>query len=184
MTIHKKLNAARIELQNTSLKKTGHNKFANYTYFELGDFLPTVNTIFNNHGLCGVISFTNELATLTITDIDDSTNIQITSPMKDANLKGCHPIQNLGAVQTYTRRYLWVTALEIVEHDSLDSSQPVAESGTDIKQMLVELNKATSMKLLNSAYNKAMTQCNGKKELQEQVRRRATEIKSLFAGDK
>jgi len=48
--------------------------------------------------------------------------LQITSPMAEANLKGAHPIQNLGAVETYTRRYLWVTAMEIVEHDALDSS--------------------------------------------------------------
>jgi hypothetical protein len=47
--------------------------------------------------------------------------------MADANLKGCHPIQNLGAVETYTRRYLWVSAMEIVEHDALDSSPPVRE---------------------------------------------------------
>jgi hypothetical protein len=47
--------------------------------------------------------------------------------MAEANLKGCHPIQNLGAVETYTRRYLWVTAMEIVEHDALDSSAPIKE---------------------------------------------------------
>jgi hypothetical protein len=47
--------------------------------------------------------------------------------MAEANLKGCHPIQNLGAVETYTRRYLWVSAMEIVEHDALDSSAPLKE---------------------------------------------------------
>lgn len=125
--VHKKLMQARIKLQNTSLKKSGHNKFAGYSYFELGDFLPTINNIFNDLGLCGVISFDVDKATLTITDTDDGTQVQITSPMAEANLKGCHPIQNLGAVETYTRRYLWVTALEIVEHDALDSSAPVTE---------------------------------------------------------
>lgn len=125
--VHKKLMAARIKLQNTSLKKSGHNKFAGYQYFELGDFLPTINNIFNEIGLCGVISFDIDKATLTITDTDDGTQIQITSPMAEANLKGCHPIQNLGAVETYTRRYLWVTAMEIVEHDALDASEPVSK---------------------------------------------------------
>ncbi len=42
--------------------------------------------------------------------------------MAEANLKGCYPIQNLGAVETYSRRYLYVTALEIVEHDALDAT--------------------------------------------------------------
>jgi hypothetical protein len=118
---------ARILLQNASLKKSGHNKFAGYSYFELGDFIPTINSIFNDIGLCGVVSYDSEIASLTITDTDDGTNIIITSPMAEANLKGCHPIQNLGAVETYTRRYLWVTAMEIVEHDALDSSAPIKE---------------------------------------------------------
>ena len=125
--VHKKLMAARILLQNAPLKKSGHNKFAGYSYFELGDFIPTINQIFNEIGLCGVVSYDTEIASLTITDVDDGTNIVITSPMADANLKGCHPIQNLGAVETYTRRYLWVTAMEIVEHDALDSSAPIKE---------------------------------------------------------
>ena len=125
--VHKKLMQARIMLQNAPLKKSGHNKFAGYSYFELGDFIPTINQIFNEVGLCGVVSYDSEIASLTITDTDDGTNIVITSPMADANLKGCHPIQNLGAVETYTRRYLWVTAMEIVEHDALDSSAPIKE---------------------------------------------------------
>ena len=125
--VHKKLMQARIMLQNTPLKKSGHNKFAGYSYFELGDFIPTINQIFNEIGLCGVVSYDSEIASLTITDVDDGTSIVITSPMADANLKGCHPIQNLGAVETYTRRYLWVTAMEIVEHDALDSSAPIKE---------------------------------------------------------
>lgn len=125
--VHKKLMQARIMLQNAPLKKSGHNKFAGYSYFELGDFIPTINAIFNEVGLCGVVSYDSEIASLTITDTDDGTNIIITSPMADANLKGCHPIQNLGAVETYTRRYLWVTAMEIVEHDALDSSAPLKE---------------------------------------------------------
>jgi hypothetical protein len=127
MGVHKKLMQARILLQNAPLKKSGHNKFAGYSYFELGDFIPTINQIFTDVGLCGVVSYDSEIASLTITDIDDGTNIIITSPMAEANLKGCHPIQNLGAVETYTRRYLWVTAMEIVEHDALDSSAPLKE---------------------------------------------------------
>jgi hypothetical protein len=56
--------------------------------------------------------------------------------MADAQLKGCHPIQNLGAVETYTRRYLWVTAMEIVEHDALDSSQPVVDV-VELEEMII-----------------------------------------------
>jgi ERF superfamily len=122
MSVHKKLMEARIELQGTQLKKSGLNKFAGYSYFELGDFLPTIQAIFNKIGLCGVVSYATDMATLTITDVEDGTCLIITSPMAEANLKGTHPIQNLGAVETYQRRYLWMTAMEIVEHDILDAT--------------------------------------------------------------
>jgi hypothetical protein len=126
--VHKKLMQARMFLQQMALKKSGHNKFAGYQYFELGDFLPQINEIFYGQGLCGVISYDTDYASLTITDVDDGTNIVITSPMVEANLKGAHAIQNLGAVETYQRRYLWMTAMEIVEHDALDSSAPIKEA--------------------------------------------------------
>jgi len=126
MSVHKKLMAARVKLQSTEMKKSGLNKFAGYSYFELGDFIPHIQTIFNDLGLCGVVSFNTEYATLCITDVEDGTVIVVTSPMAEANLKGAHPIQNLGAVESYQRRYLWMTAMEIVEHDIIDSA-PSAE---------------------------------------------------------
>jgi SpoU rRNA methylase family enzyme len=129
--VYTKLMQARLRLNSIDLKKSGHNKFAGYKYFELGDFLPTIQNIFNELGLCGVVSYTQDLATLTITDGTD--NIVITSPMGSAALKGCHEVQNIGAVETYQRRYLWVTAMEIVEHDVLDAVTGT-DSGTPVKK--------------------------------------------------
>lgn len=126
MNVYEKLQTARIELQSASMKKSGHNKFAGYQYFELGDFLPEINKIFAKLGLCSAVSFGKELAELKVINIEKPEEVvTFTSPMAEANLKGCHPIQNLGAVETYNRRYLYVTALEIVEHDALDSAPPV-----------------------------------------------------------
>jgi hypothetical protein len=120
MSVYKKLQDARILLQNTELKKSGHNKFANYKYFELGDFLPAIQKICDKVGLCGVVSFNHDMAFLQIIDTEDGNSIMFTSPMSSAALKGCHDVQNLGAVQTYLRRYLWVNCFEIVEHDALE----------------------------------------------------------------
>ena len=131
--VHKKLMAARVRLLHTKLQKTGLNKFAGYKYFELGDFLPEIQLIFHDIGLCGVVSYDANYATLAITDTDDGTVIVIASPMAGAELKGAHPIQNLGAVETYQRRYLWMTALEIVEHDAIDSSVRVEEPKAELK---------------------------------------------------
>ena len=115
-----------MRLQSIELKKSGLNKFAGYSYFELADFIPAIQQIFYDVGLCGIVSFKSDYAELSIYDTEDGTMVMITSPMADANLKGAHPIQNLGAMESYQRRYLWMTALELVEHDPIDSS-----AGTD-----------------------------------------------------
>jgi hypothetical protein len=128
MKVYQKLNAARKQFHTLQLKKTGLNKFAGYTYFELGDFLIPALNVFDENGLCAFISFGKDVATMTIVCTEDGSSVALTSPMAEAQLKGCHPIQNLGAVETYTRRYLWVAALEIVEHDALDSSAPLKDN--------------------------------------------------------
>ena len=135
MSVYRKLNEARAKFHALKLEKTGHNKFAGYYYFELADFLIPALRIFNEVGLCAIISFDEKMATMTIHDVDGklssgpmavttvpSEPITITSPLSEAALKGCHPVQNVGACETYARRYLWVAALEIVEHDALDAT--------------------------------------------------------------
>ena len=127
MKVCKKLITARNMLRKLELRKSGHNKFAGYQYFELGDFLPHVQAIFEHVGLCDVITFTETVATMTVYDIEDGSSVVFTSPMGSAQLKGCHEVQNIGAVETYQRRYLYVSALAIVEHDALD-----AVTGSDV----------------------------------------------------
>ena len=123
MNIYQKLNAAREAFHSRQLKKSGLNKFAGYSYFELSDFVVPALQIFGQQGLTSVIRFGKEIAEMQIINVDKpDESITITSPMSTAALKGCHEVQNLGAVQTYIRRYLWVAALEIVEHDALDST--------------------------------------------------------------
>jgi hypothetical protein len=122
MSVYKKLQQARLALQNTKLSKSGKNKFAGYEYFELADFLPQIQKICAEIGLCGVVSFNTDMAYLTIHDTDSDGFVTFTSPMSSAALKGCHDVQNLGAVISYLRRYLWTNAFEIVEHDVLDAT--------------------------------------------------------------
>jgi hypothetical protein len=121
MSVYQKLSEARAKFHSLQLKKTGHNKFAGYYYFELGDFLIPALQVFKECGLLAVVSFTADVASMTIIDLEDGSQHVITSPMGSAALKGCHEVQNIGAVETYQRRYLWVAALEIVEHDALDA---------------------------------------------------------------
>ena len=143
MSVYKKLQKARVILNASSIKKSGKNKFAGYEYFELGDFIPTVNEIFDKVGLCGVVNF-GEQATLTVYDTDGDGHVTFSSPLVFAeNAKG-QPIQSLGSTHTYFRRYLWLLALELTEHDSIDSlpqedkPKPIA---VEVKPVVKEVPK-------------------------------------------
>lgn len=125
--VYDKLQQARVKLQSIELKKSGHNKFVGYRYFEIADFLPTVNNIFYDLKLGSTLEFTNEIATMRIIDTENGGCAKFTCPMAEAHLKGCHPVQNLGASITYITRYLLVMAMAIVEHDAIDASEPVDE---------------------------------------------------------
>lgn len=123
MNVFQRLNEARAKFHELKLSKTGHNKFAGYYYFELGDFLIPALKVFRECGLCATVSFDTDKACMLIRNVEKPEEyLTIYSPMGSAALKGCHEVQNIGAVETYQRRYLWVAALEIVEHDALDAT--------------------------------------------------------------
>ena len=123
MKVFKKLQQARVNLLDANLKKSGKNKFAGFEYFELGDFMPTINKIFLDIGLCGVVHFTVDYAVLTIYDAESESGecIDFRSPMVFASNPKGQAIQDLGSTHTYLRRYLWLLAMDIVESDTVDA---------------------------------------------------------------
>lgn len=134
MNVYQKLQKARVELQSMNLKKSGNNKFAGFTYFELSDFLPSINELCEKHGLFTRTTFTSDLAMLEVINADAPDEvITFTSPQAEATLKGCHAIQNVGAVETYQRRYLLMMAFEIVENDALDPTVEKDKKNTSPK---------------------------------------------------
>jgi hypothetical protein len=147
MNIYGKLAAARAAFHRLQLKKSGKNTFAGYTYFELADFLIPGMQVMTDAGLVPVVSFESDKAVMRIFEIDGGGVIEIQSPRAEAQLKGCHPIQNLGAEETYQRRYLWMAALEIVEHDAVDASQ-----GAVVPLDLNAIYQAETMEALQAAF--------------------------------
>lgn len=120
--VYVKLQSARVRLQAAGLKKTGENTYSHFKYFQLDDFLPTVNKIFEDLGLCSVFSITGDTAVLTIVNAEDTAQaVTFTSPVAEAGIKGASAIQQLGGIHTYMRRYLWLMAMEITEADTVDS---------------------------------------------------------------
>lgn len=140
MNVFAKVAKARVMLQKRSLKKSGENRYAGFRYFELADFLPSVNEIFADLGLCAYfyiedehmedISSTEEpyyvvkpaKAHLNIINTDNTNEVlRFSSSIADAAMKGASPIQMLGSVHTYMRRYLYLEAMEISECDAVDA---------------------------------------------------------------
>ena len=137
MSVYKKLMDARLILHSQPLKKSGRNAFANYDYWELSDYLPQSLIACSDVGLCPIVSFDNDYATMRLVDVDTGEEIVITSPMGSAALKGCHEVQNIGAVETYQSRYLWQTAMQIVERDALE-----ATTGRDLPEPKFKIDDA------------------------------------------
>jgi hypothetical protein len=146
MSVYKKLQEARVILHKTQLNKSGKNKFAGFSYFELADFIPQITEIFNKLGLCGIVSFTAETAYLTVHETEGDGFVTFTSPLVMAeNAKG-QAIQSLGSTHTYFRRYLWLMCMEIIENDVIDAVDQV-EPAKKSESKPVPLPAATLAKL-------------------------------------
>ncbi len=131
--IYQKLQDARVQLGNMSIKKSGEVKnkektFTLYTYYELQDFLPAINKLGLDLGFSTYFKITTfegagvpELATLFIVDSDNpESKIEFSSRTAEVSIINGGAIQNLGAKHTYMRRYLLIEAFEISENDSVE----------------------------------------------------------------
>lgn len=154
MNVYEKLIQARLMFQNENVKKSGQNKYAGYTYFELNDILPIINKICNEIKAVCVLNFTESVATLQFIDCEKTDDvITFTSPMSEATLKGCHKVQNLGAVETYIKRYLYQNCFEIAENDALDS-QPINQNQNNQNQNNQIVNNSGNSGTQNEALPK------------------------------
>lgn len=134
--IYFKLIEARQRFLSADVKKTGVNRYAEFKYFTLEDIIPVKEAIFRELGLLDIISFAPELATITIINADKpSERLDFVSPMAEDDSLIKNPIQKLGAVETYVRRYLYMLVLDIVEADSVDavSDKPTDEDNKPVK---------------------------------------------------
>ena len=199
MNVYGKLSKARLLLQQKKLKKSGKNKFSGFDYFELSDFLPSINEIFNEVGLCSQFYIqdknsidedtgetgANETAKLFILNVDNPSDcILFSSPVEKAEMKGATPIQMLGAKHTYMRRYLWLEAMEICENDEVD-----AVSGSDKKAEPIITDRKASpkqMQILETYYKgenlEKLLKANNIKTLSELPMTKASELIQKLKG--
>ncbi len=180
MNIYQKLTEARVELQNMKLKKSGRNDYSKYDYYELGDLLPAVNKLCQKYEMTtrlNIIKDSEEKAIFTIYNATEpNEKIEFIAPTAEARIGlkkdgtgGADPIQNLGGKITYMRRYMIVTAFEIVESDLVDSINrdltdevsdedlkiiSEAKSLDDLKKIYTKLEKTYTSKVLLPHFSK------------------------------
>lgn len=122
MNIYEKIQAVKVGILQANLKKTGKNAYANFDYYELADILPTIIQLCDKHKIFTKITFNEEVAILQIINTEKpEETVVYDSPMRSLELKGCNAIQNLGGIETYQRRYLYMAAFDIVENDMFDA---------------------------------------------------------------
>lgn len=203
LSIYTKLQEARVALQKMKLKKSGENSYSKFKYFELMDFIPQMNELFLNLKLASNFSIVNDEAVLLICDTEEETEpIKFTLPVKEAEVKGCTPVQNLGALNTYLKRYLYLNALEIVEADALDpiagssaictnanatktkralaKEEPPADEDTDLILGIAEL---TTIKGITSYFNTYQCKVKDKSAFISAINARRTQIQKETKND-
>ena len=115
MNLFEKINKIKEGILKARLKKSGFNKFSNFSYYELADITPTIIMLCNEYKVMTQFTFDNDYARLLIIDIEKPMDLlSYTSPMKDLTIKGANEIQALGGTETYQRRYLYMMAFDII----------------------------------------------------------------------
>lgn len=126
--IYSKIMKVRKEFKNSQIKKSGKNEFQNFSYLELSDFIPTAIDLCESVGLyihTNIGTITNkEYATMTVVNVDNAEekvvySLELPCISKEGAFN--NKIQDIGKMETYIRRYLYMLFLDIAVADSVDS---------------------------------------------------------------
>jgi hypothetical protein len=128
MSLNKSIIDIRVKLQNSKTKKSGKNRFAGFEYYELADFLPTLNQLMQAAGVNDVFTVEDGEAKLTLIKDDQEQEYKMPFVMFDVPLnKNGQPsmqaIQYLGALNTYYKRYLYLNAFGITDGEVIDAME-------------------------------------------------------------
>lgn len=154
MSLLKKIIKIRVDLQNSKLNKSGKNKFAGFTYYELSDFLPKLNELMLENDMNDIFSIAEGYAELVLKTEDEECSYTIPftiyeTPLNKNGQKSMQDIQYLGALNTYYKRYLYLNAFGITDGeviDSMDNSQ--SEAVKEVKPSVIseaQLKKVNTM---------------------------------------
>ena len=106
---------------SSGIKATGYNSYQKYHYFSLDDIVPAVVKICCELGLATQFKFTKECGKLLVIDLETGCKQIFTTPLPaPTNNKATEQCKEIQAIQTYSRRALYLQWLEIVEVNSIE----------------------------------------------------------------
>ena len=125
INLSQKITNIRVEFQKNPPEATGNIKIGQthaFNYLELKDFLPKLNDLCNEQKVFNHITFSENIATLKIIDMENPKDELIfeTPFITSIQIGNCNAMQNCGGAQTYARRYLYYLAYDIQANDLSD----------------------------------------------------------------
>ena len=116
------------KLYSEKIEKTGKNSFQNFNFFELKDFLPKLIQFMNEEEINDQFTIENNEAILILKYKEEKNTYKIPfvmfdTPLNKAGKESMQPIQYLGALNTYYKRYLYLNAFSIAENDVIDAME-------------------------------------------------------------
>ena len=156
LNVWEKLNLAREMFAAKGITKNGINRYAKFKYYTLDDIVPAKLEIFKAVGLVDNITFTQDAALLTLFNVNNpSESILFSSPLAADESMISNPIQKLGAVQTYLRRYLYLLMLDIVEPETVDAISGQDEPKTKAAKPATAAERKETAKAITNADGQA-----------------------------
>lgn len=161
----KKINDGRSYFQQQDIKKSGKNKYQHFNYFELQDIIPIKNEICTKFKIADYFIFDIEKqnARLEIYDLEqddqqDPVTFQILIP-EPQEMNSTKRMQEIGALQTYSHRYLLLQFLDVTECDRIDAtntSKITGENKTNKKVQKSKMKKVNKTTDLSDEQNQAL----------------------------
>lgn len=147
MSLNESIISIRVKLQNSTLKKSGLNKFAGFDYFELSDFLPRLNELMLEEKVNDLFTIENDKATLTLIKGEERQTYSIPfivfdTPINKQGQKSMQDIQYLGALNTYYKRYLYLNAFGITDGDVIDALENNSKMTKEQKEIITKMPKS------------------------------------------
>ena len=154
-SLNESIIAIRVKLQNSKIKKSGKNKYAGFEFFELADFLPTLNKLMQEEGINDLFSIRESIsgvmtASLTLIKGSEVQEYNIPFKMFDTPLNkdgkaSMQDIQYLGALNTYYKRYLYLNAFGITDGEVIDNMNNEDLTEVNYRQKLIDYCNETGL---------------------------------------